>query len=197
MRALAQVEADKAAVEAAKTSILGAPPPAGAEAMNGAQAQSFQGVLAAIRLGEITAEAAKVMLPLMFPSIGGDVAEAVVTAQALGLAPSPAAADGGPAAAPSPALASAPATAPTPDPEDDDEDTTDPATYDPDDADPDADGMAPDLDDALDDAEEAVDAGDDLSPEDMRDALRRLTEAVRARRERRRQRQQREAAPRA
>lgn len=112
------------------------------------------------------------------------------------------AADGGPAAEPAPAPAPGPAPAPAPDPEDDeedvdDEDTTDPATYDPDDADPDADGMAPDLDDALDDAEEAVDAGDDLSAEDMRDALRRLTEAIRARRERRRQRQQREAAPRA
>jgi acyl-CoA reductase-like NAD-dependent aldehyde dehydrogenase len=59
-----------------------------------------------------------------------------------------------------------------------DEDTTDPATYDPEDGD----AMAPDLDDALDDAEEAADAGDDMSPEDMRDALRRLTEAVRARR---------------
>ena len=92
------------------------------------------------------------------------------------------AADGG--SAPMPVAGPAPAPSPVPEGADEDEedvedeDTTDPATYDPEDGD----AMAPDLDDALDDAEEAADAGDDMSPEDMRDALRRLTEAVRARR---------------
>lgn len=86
------------------------------------------------------------------------------------------AADGGPAPVPgaSPAPTAAPTVlAPAAEPEDD-EDTEDPETYDPD--------AGPDLDDALDDAEEAADAGDDMSAEDVRDALRRLTEAVRARR---------------
>lgn len=116
------------------------------------------------------------------------------------------AADGGPAPsaapapapgpAPAPAPAPAPSSAPAPQDEDEEdvegEDTTDPATYDPEDGD----AMAPDLDDALDDAEEAADAGDVMSPEDIRDALRRLTEAVRARQRARAERRQ-GAAPRA
>jgi hypothetical protein len=91
------------------------------------------------------------------------------------------AADGGPAPMPeaqpagqAPVPAPAPRPADDDEPEDDAEDTSDPDTYDGD--------MGPDLDDALDDAEEAADAGDDMSAEDVRDALRRLTEAVRARR---------------
>jgi len=89
------------------------------------------------------------------------------------------AADGGPSPVPGAAPAPAPAPSPAPaagddDEPEDDEDTEDPETYDPD--------AGPDLDDALDDAEEAADAGDDMSTEDVRDALRRLAEAVRARR---------------
>ncbi len=96
------------------------------------------------------------------------------------------AADGAPAVMPeaqptgqAPVPAPAPRPADDDEPEDEPEDTGDPDTYDPEDGD----AMAPDLDDALDDAEEAADAaGDDMSAEDVRDALRRLTEAVRARR---------------
>jgi len=174
IRALAQVEVDRADVASAVAAATTTETVPAVEAMNGAQAQSFQGVLTAIRLGEITPAAAKQMLPLMFPFIGAEVAASIVDAQAgdgVPMAPTPS----GPAPAPAPSPASPPAAAPEPEDAEDDEDTSDPPSVEVEGDDEDEAPLSPEadaLEDALDDLSDAVEGmGTEADPELLREAL--------------------------